>query len=155
MKKRWITFLISGLLALNMYAQQLKQMGWEAYGLKFKLPTEVKTEVDSEEEYAAKGPHYDIGIQMLESEGMKKSEMAEELKNIATEDQIQEVQPVAWKDNQHFHIAYLKGKLPEGSCLYAYLLAKDGSCAFFVSMIHNDPMAKTPEIILPTFKLEE
>lgn len=154
MKKRILTITAALLWGAQVFAQQLKQMEWEAYGLKFKLPAEVTAEVDDEEQFAAKGAHYDIGVQMLESEGMKKAEMAEELRNIASDDQVQEATAVLWKENPQFHVAYLKGKLEDGPCVYAYLLAKDGSCAFFLSMICTDPANKTPESVLSTFRLE-
>lgn len=153
MKIRIIGALLGIFLTMQLHAQQLKQIGWESYGLKFKAPVIVKIESDDEESFNAKGGDYELNIQMLESEGMNTRTMGEELKQLATEDEMQHLSAVQRKDNKQFFIAYIKGQFEDGPSLYAYLLAKDSSCAFLFILSYKDSRSTVPETILPTFQL--
>ena len=54
-----------------------------------------------------------------------------------------------------FHGVQLKGNCEEEKCVYSYLLAKDGSCGFYVSIVYRQENDKTPETILKSFHMEE
>lgn len=157
MKRFLITLMLAFMgTSIQVFAQQLKTINWETYGLRFKAPTEVKTEADDEEQFAAIGPHYEISIQMLESDGMKKEELADDLLQIATEDSLTDISPVSSKVlNKQLNIVFLKAKLDGRPCLYAYMLAKDGSCAFFLTILYVQATDKVPESLLPTFQLTD
>ena len=90
-----------------------------------------------------------------EGEGMKKEELGQELKAIATDDEVtsqSEVQPF---ELPQFHGVQLKGNCEEEKCVYCYLLAKDGSCGFYISIVYRQENDKIPETILKSFSMEE
>lgn len=136
-------------------AQDLKTTTWSSFGVSFKAPSDITIEDDSEEGYIVSTPTYYITVQLLEGEGLKRSELASELKNIATDDEITEQSSVTEFELPQFYGVRLQGNCDTEQCLYSYLLAKDESCGFYVSITYREKNDKKPEDILNSFKLEE
>lgn len=139
----------------SLEAQDLKTTTWSSFGVSFKAPSDITVEDDSEEGYIVSTPTYYITVQLLEGEGMKRSELASELKNIATDDEVTRQTPVTEFELPQFYGARLQGNCDTEQCLYSYLLAKDESCGFYVSIIYHEKDDKKPEDMLNSFKLEE
>ena len=110
---------------------------------------------------AATGNHEDFDkiemniSELLTGDGMSKESISEDLRNIASEDQLTDTTSISKLDLQHFEVAYLRGKCETDKCLYSYLLAKDGSCGFYLSIIYGNEKEETVEEILKSFKLSE
>lgn len=155
MKQLFFILIAFFTVAVPAVAQQLKTTRWDSYGVSFKAPSDLTVEDDSSEGYLAGNDTYDLTIQLLEGEGMKKDELGQELKAIATDDEVtsqSEVQPF---ELPQFHGVQLKGNCEEEKCVYCYLLAKDGSCGFYISIVYRQENDKIPETILKSFSMEE
>lgn len=137
------------------YAQNLKPTTWGAYGLTFDAPNDFAIEDDSDEGYTISNSNYYISILLLDSEGMIKSEMAQEIKNIAADDGLTKISDVKSFDLHHFYGVKLNGICESDKCIYSYLLAKDGGNGFFISIIAKEAEEKEMDAILKSFKLEE
>lgn len=85
----------------------------------------------------------------------EKEELGQELKAIATDDEVTSQSSVQSFELPQFHGVQLKGNCEEEKCVYSYLLAKDGSCGFYVSIVYRQENDKTPETILKSFHMEE
>lgn len=120
-----------------------------------KAPAGFNVEDDSEEGYIISTPTYYITVQLLEGEGIKRSELSQELKNIASDDEVTNQTPVTTFELPQFYGAQLKGNCETEQCIYSYLLTKDGSSGFYVSITYTDKQDNTPENILKSFSLEE
>ncbi|WP_300726945.1 hypothetical protein [uncultured Bacteroides sp.] len=141
--------------AISLNAQNLQTTTWNAYGVSFKAPQGFSIEDDSEEGYIISTPEYFITVQLLEGEGISKSEIIDELKNIATDDEVSNQTPVTRFELPQFYGAQLQGDCEGDShCLYCYLLSKDDSCGFYVSILYTTKGDQLPEQILKSFKLE-
>lgn len=136
-------------------AQELKTTQWTAYGVSFKVPSDIHVEDDSEESYTVYNDTYYITVQMLAGEGIKRSELATELKHIATEDEVTEQTPVKTFELPHFYGVQLQGQCETDRCIYSYLLARDGGSGFYVSIVYKQKEDPNPELILRSFTLEE
>ena len=136
--------------AFGMNAQTLQSTTWKAYGISFKAPAGFNVEDDSEEGYIISTPTYYITVQLLEGEGIKRSELSQELKNIASDDEVTNQTPVTT-----FELPQLKVNGETEHCIYSYLPTKDGSSGFYVSITYTDKQDNTPENILKSFSLEE
>ena len=66
----------------------------EGLRISFKAPAGFNVEDDSEEGYIISTPTYYITVQLLEGEGIKRSELSQELKNIASDDEVTNQTPV-------------------------------------------------------------
>lgn len=155
MKQLFFILIAFFTVAVPAVAQQLKTARWDSYGVSFKAPSNLTVEDDSSEGYLAGNDTYYLTIQLLEGEGMKKEELGQELKAIATDDEVtsqSEVQPF---ELPQFHGVQLKGNCEEEKCVYCYLLAKDGSCGFYISIVYRQENDKIPETILKSFSMEE
>lgn len=143
------------LTCVPVLADELKTTTWSSYGVSFEAPSDIVVEDDSEDGYIVSNPTYYIIVQLLDSEGMKASELSQELKNIAADDEVSNQSDVSTFDLAQFHGAKLKGDCETDKCMYSYLLAKDGSCGFYISIIYRQAEDSEPEQILNSFKLEE
>ena len=95
MKRRIFTAMaVLAFSAFGMNAQTLQSTTWKAYGISFKAPAGFNVEDDSEEGYIISTPTYYIIVQLLEGEGIKRSELSQELKNIASDDEV--IKTMAW-----------------------------------------------------------
>ena len=121
----------------------------------FPAPADLVVEDDSSEGYIAGNDTYYLTIQLLEGEGLRKEELGQELKAIATDDEVTSQSSVQSFELPQFHGVQLKGNCEEEKCVYSYLLAKDGSCGFYVSIVYRQENDKTPETILKSFHMEE
>lgn len=156
MKRRIFTAMaVLAFSAFGMNAQTLQSTTWKAYGIGFKAPAGFNVEDDSEEGYIISTPTYYITVQLLEGEGIKRSELSQELKNIASDDEVTNQTPVTTFELPQFYGAQLKGNCETEQCIYSYLLTKDGSSGFYVSITYTDKQDNTPENILKSFSLEE
>lgn len=144
-------WLLAGVPAL---ADELKTTTWASYGVSFEAPKDITVEDDSEDGYIVSNDTYYITVQLLESEGMTAAALPEELKNIATDDEVTNQTEVTSFDLPQFHGAKLKGNCETDKCMYSYLLAKDGSCGFYISIIYRQAEDTEPEQILKSFKLD-
>ena len=149
MKRRIFTAMaVLAFSAFGMNAQTLQSTTWKAYGISFKAPAGFNVEDDSEEGYIISTPTYYITVQLLEGEGIKRSELSQELKNIASDDEVTNQTPVTTFELPQFYGAQLKGNCETEQCIYSYLLTKDGSSGFYVSITYTDKQDNTPENIL-------
>lgn len=136
-------------------AQELKTTQWTAYGVSFKAPSNISVEDDSEEGYVVYNDTYYITVQMLDGEGIKRSELASELKHIATDDEVAEQTPVKTFELPQFYGVQLEGKCDTDRCIYSYLLTRDGGSGFYVSIVYKQENDPNPELMLKSFSLEE
>lgn len=155
MKQLFFILIAFFTVAVPAVAQQLKTTRWDSYGVSFKAPSDLTVEDDSSEGYLAGNDTYYLTIQLLEGEGMKKEELGQELKAIATDDEVTSQSSVQSFELPQFHGVQLKGNCEEEKCVYSYLLAKDGSCGFYVSIVYRQENDKIPETILRSFSMEE
>lgn len=135
--------------------QELQTTEWKAYGISFLAPADIATEDDSEEGYIVYNADYYITVQLLAGEGFSISEIPQELKNIATDDEVAAQTEVEIFELPQFHGAKLEGNCDEDRCVYSYLIAKDGSCGFYVSVIYKSQEEPVAEKILSSFRMED
>ena len=83
------------------------------------------------------------------------SELPQELKNIAADDEVTEQTDVTSFELPQFYGAKLTGNCESERCVYSYLMAKDASCGFYVSIVCPKAHEQTAESILHSFKMEE
>lgn len=144
------------LLSLSaLSAQKLENTTWSSYGVSFQVPSDIVVEDDSEEGYIISNDIYYITVQLLDGEGFKRSELKDELKNIAADDQVSEQSEIQSFETDQFYGTQLEGNCQEDACLYSYLLAKDDSCGFYVSILYKEKGDPVPETILKSFRLED
>lgn len=155
MKQLFFILITFFTVAVPAVAQQLKTTRWDSYGVSFKAPSDLTVEDDSSEGYLAGNDTYYLTIQLLEGEGMKKEELGQELKAIATDDEVTSQSDVQPFELPQFHGVQLKGNCEDDKCIYCYLLAKDGSCGFYISIIYRQENDKIPETILRSFSMDE
>lgn len=154
-KKGFAALAALSFAVFQLNAQELKTTQWTAYGVSFQAPSDIRVEDDSEEGYTVYNDTYYITVQMLAGEGFKRSELATELKNIATEDEVAEQTPVTAFELPHFYGVQLQGQCETDRCIYSYLLTRDGSSGFYVSIVYKQKDDPNPELILKSFALEE
>ena len=136
-------------------AQDIKPTQWSAFGVSFKVPADITIEEDSEEGYILSNDTYYVSVQILDGEAMDKKVMKKEIKHLADDDQLKEQTPVTSFNLPQFDGVQLKG-ISEGEFyLYNYLMAKDESCAFFVSVIYKQQDDSIPENIVNSFRLDD
>lgn len=155
MKKTLFTFALSAACAFSATAQTLQPATWQAYGVSFKAPAGYTVEDDSEEGYILSTPVYYITVQLLEGEGIQRSELAQELKNIATDDEVTAQSDITSFELPQFYGVWLRGDCESDQCLYSYLLTKEDGSGLYVSIVYTDPADATPETILKSFTIEE
>lgn len=136
-------------------AQALRTAKWEAYGIQFKAPAGFVVEEDSEDGYIISTPVYYITVQLLEGNGIKRSDLAKELKNVATDDEVTQQTHVEEFEAPQFYGAWLKGNCETDQCLYAYLLDKGEESGFYVSIVYQKKSDTLPLQILKSFQLFE
>lgn len=88
MKHLFLTLIAFFSVVLPAFAQNLKTTTWSSYGVSFQTPADLVVEDDSSEGYIAGNDTYYLTIQLLEGEGLKKEELGQELKAIATDDEV-------------------------------------------------------------------
>lgn len=136
-------------------SQTLQIVKWEAYGVQFKAPAGFVVEEDSEESYIVSTPIYYITVQLLEGDGIKRSELAKELKNVATDDEVTQQTHVEEFETSQFYVAWLRGNCETDQCLYGYLLDKGEDAGFYVSIVYQEKTDTVPLQILKSFRLFE
>lgn len=142
-------------VVLSTFAQNLQKTTWSSYGVSCQTPADLVIEDDSPEGYIAGNDTYYLTIQLLEGEGLKKEELGQELKAIAADDEVTSQSSVQSFELPQFHGVQLKGNCEEEKCIYSCLLAKDGSCCFYVSIMYRQENDKVPGTILKSFRMEE
>ena len=136
-------------------AQEMKSTSWSAFGVSFKVPADITIEEDSEEGYILSNEKYYVNVQILDGEAMDKNAMAKEIKLMADDDQLQNQSEVAKFELSQFHGVQLQGTSEGEIYLYNYLMSKDESCAFFVTVIYADKTDSMPTNIIKSFQLED
>lgn len=136
-------------------AQNMRVTVWSAFGVSFKVPANVIIEDDSEEGYTLSDDTYYINVQILDGEAMNKDNMADEITQLATEDQLSNLTPVKQFDLPQFHGVQLQGTSEGEYYLYNYLMSKDEGGGFFVTVIYKDKADNLPSEIIKSFKLED
>ena len=96
-------------------------------------------EDDSEEGFVISTPIYYITVQLLEGEGIQRSELAQELKNIAIDDEVTQQSKVTDFELTQFYGVQLRGNCESDQCLYSYLITKEDASGFYVSIVYTDP----------------
>lgn len=136
-------------------AQQMKLTSWSAFGVSFEVPADITIEDDSEEGYVLSNESYYINVQILNGEAMNKDVMAEEIKLVANEDQLQKQTAVTKFELPQFYGVQLQGTSEGEIYLYNYLMSKDEGSAFFITIIYGDKADKMPMDIVKSFQLED
>ncbi len=136
-------------------AQEMKLTLWSAFGVSFNVPADVIVEDDSEEGYVLSDQNYYINVQMLDGEAMNKDAIAQEIKHIADDDQLQNQTPVKKFDLPQFYGAQLQGTAEGEFYLYNFLMSKDESCGFLVTVIYKNKSDETPQKIINSFHLQD
>lgn len=136
-------------------AQKMKSTRWSAFGVSFKIPSDFIIEDDSEEGYILSNDQYYVNVQILDGEAMNKKAIANEVRQVAVDDQLSELSTVKEFSLPKFYGAQLQGSIEGEWYLYNYLMAKDESCGFFVTVIYKDKNDKIPKQILESFELED
>lgn len=142
-------------LGTGAYAQNLQPTTWEAYGVSFEAPVGYTVEDDSEEGYIICTDTYYITVQLLAGEDIRRTELAQELKNIATDDGVTGQSAVMDFELPYFYGVCVQGNCESERCLYSYLLSKEDTSGFYVSITYTDPTDQLPETILKSFTLAE
>ena len=132
-------------------ADNLKETLWESYGISFVMPGNSNVEENSEDGFIASSSEYYLEIQMLESNGISVKEMSKDLLNIAKEDGLEILDKVSKFELPQFHGVKMAGKYEEERITYSYLMAKDKSCALFISISYTEEKDSTPNKILQSF----
>ena len=138
---------------LPINAQDLKRVSWEAFGVSFNVPENMVIEDDSEEGFIVSNETYYVSIQMLEGESTDKNSLTEEVKQIANDDQLEEQTPVESFNLPQFYGAQLQGSSEGEFYRYTYLMSKDESGGFFVTIIFKDKNDTLPTNIIKSFQL--
>ncbi len=120
------------------WAQELSPIVWESYYIGFNAPADMRMAEETEEEIFFTNGVYDAILTMIDMEGMNVESMGDELQHLVAEDGVEMMGKVEKIENDAFHIAYLKGKSTDARCLYAYLLAKDESCALMFTIFYKE-----------------
>ena len=77
------------------------------------------------------------------------------MKNVATDDEVTQQSPTVDFELPQFYGVFLRGNCESDQCLYSYLLTKEDTSGFYVSIVYTDPADPLPETILKSFTLEE
>ena len=109
MKTVFLSIVLVTLSAMRLHAQTLQPITWQAYGVSFKAPAGYTIEDDSEEGFVISTPIYYITVQLLEGEGIQRSELAQELKNIAIDDEVTQQSKVTDFELTQFYGVQLRG----------------------------------------------
>ena len=136
-------------------ADTLKPTSWSSYGVTFLAPADIIVDDDSEEGYTISNSNITINVQLLNGEGLKKTELKSSLQHISDEDNITVQSDITEIDLTHFFGAYLTGNCETDQCLYSYLTVKDNSCSFYISIIYKPSNADDAIKIIRSFKLDE
>ena len=137
----------------SVHAQDLKRMSWEAFGVSFNGPKDMIVEDDSEEGFVVSNDTYYVSIQILDGEAMNKNALVEEVKQVAEDDQLQDLSPVTSFELPQFHGAQLQGASEGEFYLYNYLMSKDESGGFFVTIIFKEKNDALPTNMIKSFQL--
>ena len=143
------TFGISTADAVNM-----KNAIWNSYGVSFKMPADIKIEEDSEESFVASSPVYYIEVQILDNKGVSLRELGKDLSHIAEEDGLTGQEEIDKFELSQFQGVKIAGKCDDERLMYSYLMAKDKSCAFFISISYVTEGDIITANILESFKME-
>lgn len=154
-----LKFLVVLILALGAVsassAQALQKVKWKAYGVQFNAPVGFVVEDDSEDGYIISTKEYYITVQLLEGDGIKRSELAKDLKNVATDDDVTQQTKVESFETPQFYVVWLKGNCETDQCMYSYLLDKKEGTGFYLSVIYQKKTDEVPLQILKSFQLFE
>ena len=153
--KRFFLLMLVACLYVVANAQNLVPISWTAYGLTFDAPKGILIEEDTEDTFLLNNSRFYITIHSLDSDDMKKEDLADLLKGLADDDGVQIKSEVLTWDLEQFHAYYLKGIAEDDPCYYMCLMTKDAGSIFYVSIIYNRTDDKTVEKMLKSFKMEE
>lgn len=140
---------------LALHAQSLAPVTWSSYGLTFDAPKGILVEEETEETFLLNNSKFYITVQSLVSDGMTKEELDGMLKDYANDDGVKEQSEIKNFELPQFYVSTLEGVCDEDRCISACLLAKDGGCGFYLSIIYAESEKQNAEKILNTFKIEE
>ena len=153
--RNFVVFVLALCVTCTVAAQTLRTAKWEAYGIQFKAPAGFVVEEDSEDGYIISTPIYYVTVQLLEGNGIKRSELAGELKNVATDDEVTQQTHVEEFETPQFYVAWLKGTCETDQCMYAYLLDKGEEAGFYISIVYQKKSDPLPLQMLKSFQLFE
>ena len=153
--KRFFLLMLVACLYVVTNAQNLVPISWTAYGLTFDAPKGILIEEDTEDTFLLNNSRFYITIHSLDSDDMKKEDLADLLKGLADDDGVQIKSEVLTWDLEQFHAYYLKGIAEDDPCYYMCLMTKDAGSIFYVSIIYNRTDDKTVEKMLKSFRMEE
>lgn len=153
--KRFFLLMLAACLYVVTNAQNLVPISWTAYGLTFDAPKGILIEEDTEDTFLLNNSRFYITIHSLDSDDMKKEDLADLLEGLADDDGVQIKSEVLTWDLEQFHAYYLKGIAEDDPCYYMCLMTKDAGSIFYVSIIYNRTDDKTVEKMLKSFKMDE
>jgi hypothetical protein len=148
----WMAFCV---LTITATAQQTAHMHWAAYGIAFDASRGMTVEEDSEEAYVVSNDDFYITLQVLDAEGIHREELPEILADYVEDDPMEGMEKVVQQETWQFYVASVAGRCDADRCRSLVLMAKDGSCAFYVSLVYSPARAAAVQPMVESFTLEE
>jgi hypothetical protein len=142
-------------MTLTAMAQQTAHLHWAAYGVAFDGPRSLTVEEDSDEAYVVTNKDFYITVQVLDADGIHREELPEILADYVEDDAMERQEKVAQFETWQFYGAGVSGQCGEDRCRSVCLMAKDGSCAFYVSVIYAAAKAAEVQPLVESFTLED
>ncbi len=152
--KRLLTLLFACGLLTSLSAQTLSPITWESYEIVLDAPQGMRTNEDGGDGFTAVNEMYELSIGLLEMEGLTLENMGDDLKSLSKEEGVSNFKDILNSENKDFHIRFLQGEIDNAPCLYAFLLAKDESCALFISIFYKEKNDKLPEQMLKSVRFK-
>jgi hypothetical protein len=142
-------------MTLTAMAQQTAHLRWAAYGVAFDGPRNLTVEEDSDEAYVVTNKDFYITVQVLDADGIHREELPEILADYVEDDAMERQEKVAQFETWQFYGTGVSGQCGEDRCRSVCLMAKDGSCAFYVSVIYAAAKATEVQPLVESFTLED
>jgi hypothetical protein len=142
-------------MCITAMAQQNKHFHWAAYGLSFDAPRTMAVEEDSEEAYVVSNTDFYLTVQTLDADGIHREELPEILADYVEDDAMDRMEKTEQFETWQFYVASVNGQCDEDRCRSLVLMAKDGSCAFYVSVVFAPAKAAEVQPLVESFTLED
>jgi hypothetical protein len=143
------------LLCLMAMGQQPAHFSWRAYGIGFDGPKTMAVEDDSEDAYVVSNEDFYITLQALDAEGIHQEELPEILADYVEDDPIDKMEKPVKFETWQFYGVSVAGQCEQDRCRSVVLMAKDGSCAFYVSVVYASARTAEVQPLIESFTLEE
>jgi hypothetical protein len=136
-------------------AQQSVHYHWAAYGVGFDAPCRMAVEEDSDEAYVVTNDDFYITLQALDADGIHREELPEILADYVEDDAMDRMEKTQQAETWQFFVASVAGQCDQDRCRSLVLMAKDSSCAFYVSVVYAPAKAAAVQPMVESFTLED